>query len=71
MPEFLHILVNGGPVRVSPDTSVAAAVLEGGVNSFHRSVSGQPRASLCGMGICFECGLTIDGELHARSCQII
>jgi D-hydroxyproline dehydrogenase subunit gamma len=25
---------------------------------------------LCGMGICFECRVTIDGREHCRSCQI-
>jgi len=35
------------------------------------ALSGEPRGPLCGMGICFECRLTIDGVPHARSCQIV
>jgi sarcosine oxidase subunit alpha len=34
------------------------------------SVSGEPRGPLCGMGICFECRVTIDGRAHQRACQI-
>jgi len=40
-----------------------------GVSAFRRSVTGEPRGPLCGMGICFECRVTIDGVPHSRSCQ--
>ncbi|HEY4962870.1 MAG TPA: 2Fe-2S iron-sulfur cluster-binding protein [Terriglobales bacterium] len=36
-----------------------------------RSVSGEPRGALCGMGICFECRVSINGRPHCRSCQIL
>jgi sarcosine oxidase subunit alpha len=38
--------------------------------SCHRSVSGEPRAPLCGMGICMECRATVDGVAHVRTCQV-
>jgi sarcosine oxidase subunit alpha len=50
---------------------VSAAVLEAGVTTFRRSVSGEARGPLCGMGICFECRVTIDGVAHVRSCQTL
>ena len=50
---------------------MAAAVLNLGFVAFRRSNSGEWRAPLCGMGVCFECGLTIDGQPHAQSCQIV
>ena len=69
MPD-LSLTVNGVPLSVNEGTSVAAAVLISGVTAFRRSVSGEPRGPLCGMGICYECRVTINGEPHARSCQI-
>ena len=57
-------------VRVAPGTTVAAAALMAGTQT-RVSVSGEPRAPLCGMGICFECRVTINGALHQRSCQIL
>jgi aerobic-type carbon monoxide dehydrogenase small subunit (CoxS/CutS family) len=48
---------------------VAAAVATAGVTAYRRSVRGEPRAPLCGMGICFECRVTIDGQAHRLSCQ--
>jgi hypothetical protein len=62
--------VNGVPVAVAPGTTVAAAVCIAGSHT-RNSVSGQPRAPLCGMGICFECRVTIDGIPQRRSCQIL
>jgi len=64
------IFLNGVPCEVPRNASVAAALLGAGETTFRRSVSGEPRAPLCGMGICFECRVTIDGEAHARSCQL-
>ncbi|MGH9802798.1 MAG: FAD-dependent oxidoreductase, partial [Blastocatellia bacterium] len=39
-------------------------------SAFRRSITGEARAPLCGMGICFECRVTINGQAHSRSCQI-
>jgi sarcosine oxidase subunit alpha len=36
-----------------------------------RSVQGEPRGPLCGMGICFECRATINGQRHCRSCATV
>ena len=70
-PDECSVIINGSPARVKPGSTVATAVLNAGVPFFRRSVSGEPRAPLCGMGVCFECRLTIDGLPHARSCQIL
>jgi aerobic-type carbon monoxide dehydrogenase small subunit (CoxS/CutS family) len=48
---------------------VAAAVALAGVDAYRHSVRGEARAPLCGMGICFECRVTIDGQAHRLSCQ--
>ena len=73
MPEDerrVSLTINGQPLTVSPETTVAAAVLM--VSAYARtSVSGELRAPLCGMGICFECRVTIDGREHQCSCQIL
>jgi len=70
MPETLVLTINGKGVSVPAGASVAAAVAIAGATGFRRSVSGEPRAPLCGMGTCFECRVTIDGRKHCRSCQI-
>jgi sarcosine oxidase subunit alpha len=71
MPAEIQIRVNGRAVRVCAGTTVAAAVMFAGKTAFRRSVTGEPRGPLCGMGICFECRVTIDGVPHSRSCQTL
>jgi sarcosine oxidase subunit alpha len=70
MPETVTLSVNGRPITVPDGSMVAIAVAFYGATMFRRSVTGQARAPLCGMGICFECRVTIDGRPHSRSCQI-
>ncbi len=69
MPD-LSLTVNGIFVSVKEGSTVAAAVFIAGETAFRRSVSGELRGPLCGMGICYECRVTINDEPHARSCQI-
>jgi aerobic-type carbon monoxide dehydrogenase small subunit (CoxS/CutS family) len=64
------VTVNGSPVVVLLGATVAVAVVLAG-QACRTSVSGEPRGPLCGMGICFECRVAIDGNLHARSCQVL
>ncbi|MGH9607027.1 MAG: (2Fe-2S)-binding protein [Terracidiphilus sp.] len=73
MPEptpSVELTIDDTPIVVFPGTTVAAAVLMAGAAA-RTSVSGEPRAPLCGMGICFECRVSIDGAPHQRSCQIL
>lgn len=71
MPDPVSLKVNDIVIAVPAGCTVSAAVLRAGVISFRRSVMGEGRGPLCGMGICFECRLTINGEIHVRSCQTL
>jgi D-hydroxyproline dehydrogenase subunit gamma len=64
-----EIIVNGQPVRVETGATVASALLNAGVAVFRRSSHGDGRGPLCGMGICYECRVTIDGVPHQRACM--
>ena len=70
MPELLTITINGREVQVKSGTVVSAALLTASTPC-RRSVSGQLRTALCGMGICFECRATVDGVAHRRTCQLL
>ncbi|MDQ1472321.1 MAG: D-hydroxyproline dehydrogenase subunit gamma [Bryobacterales bacterium] len=71
MAECIVIRVNGHAISVRDGITVAVALLQADELHFRTSVTGEPRAPLCGMGICFECRVTINGHTHARSCQIL
>lgn len=66
----LGVQVDGQHVEVPEGTSVAAAVARAGAGRFRRSVTGSPRGPLCGMGICFECRVSVDGGPGVRSCMV-
>ena len=65
----VRLMVNGQWVQVPEGASVAAAVAQLASVHFRRSVSGEPRAPACGMGVCFECRVRIDGAPHQRACM--
>jgi len=68
MPE---LEVNGKTFQVRDGATVAAALLALGVPFLRRSIKGEPRAALCGMGICFECRASVDGVPHVVTCQTL
>ncbi len=65
----ITIWVNGSAVKTRAGTTVAAALLNAGV-ACRTSVTGEARTAVCGMGICFECRATVDGQAHRRTCQV-
>ena len=70
MPESVSVQINGAACQVAQGTTVAAALLLADQAS-RISVTGEPRAALCGMGICFECRAIVNGIAHRRTCQIL
>ncbi|WP_199096280.1 2Fe-2S iron-sulfur cluster-binding protein [Dyella sp. ASV21] len=68
MSRLLRLSVNGQSVDVPAGASVAAAIAQATLH-FRRSVRGTPRAPLCGMGVCFECRVRVDGVAHVRACM--
>jgi succinate dehydrogenase/fumarate reductase-like Fe-S protein len=68
MNNAVELTVDGHALRVAPGTSVAAALYLAGDGSSRTSVTGRRRAPVCGMGICQECRVSIDGE-RRLACQ--
>jgi len=68
--DSIALTIDGQPCQVRAGTSVAVAiwVLRGGAT--RRSVTGQLRGPLCGIGICFECRATVDGRPQRITCQL-
>ncbi|MBT8768045.1 (2Fe-2S)-binding protein [Metapseudomonas boanensis] len=67
---MIELCLNGRSLQVATGTTVAAALARGGDGTSRTSVSGQRRAPLCGMGICQECRVTIDGQ-RRLACQTL
>ncbi len=65
---LVEILVDGEPLHVPAEATLAAALVGAGRWAFRRSVRGETRGPICGMGICFECALTVNGVAQTRAC---
>ena len=70
MTAAIRLRIDGRALQVAPGTSVSAAVERatpgrGG----HVSPGGSRRQPLCGMGVCGECRVRIDGHAHRLGCQ--
>jgi D-hydroxyproline dehydrogenase subunit gamma len=70
MTDRVTLSINGKAVTVASGTLVAAAIAQAGMVRFRRSVQGEARGPLCGMGVCFECRVTLNGQAHCRSCLL-
>jgi predicted molibdopterin-dependent oxidoreductase YjgC len=67
---MVEVQVGGTRVRIPAGSSVAAALALHPPGRTRLSVSGQWRAPLCGMGVCHECRVLVNG--HERlACQTV
>jgi hypothetical protein len=61
-------LLDGRTVAFHPGDSVAAAIMRTGELTLRRSRSGEARGLYCGIGVCNECLVTLDGRPNVRAC---
>ncbi|MBB3259001.1 putative molibdopterin-dependent oxidoreductase YjgC [Paraburkholderia bannensis] len=74
MSEMLTLDVDGRSVQVARGSAVVAAIAIATGNAgvvTRESVRGAQRGPLCGMGVCQECRVTIDGVRHRLACQTL
>ncbi|WP_375791883.1 (2Fe-2S)-binding protein [Actinoalloteichus hymeniacidonis] len=66
----LVIEVDGEPVTGVPGQTLAGVLLAAGRDSWRTtSRAGRPRGVFCGIGVCFDCIVTVNGERDVRACQ--
>jgi len=65
------VYIDGEKREVPQGVSVAAALLASGHGPQFRRTSrrAQPRGMFCGMGVCYDCLVTIDGRPEVRACM--
>lgn len=66
----VHATFDGEPISCAPGASVAAALIATGRTGWRTTREGATRGLFCGIGICFDCLVEIDGESGQRSCMI-
>jgi predicted molibdopterin-dependent oxidoreductase YjgC len=63
------ILLDGRPVRAHAGETVATVLIAEGHTATRTTAGGQPRGLFCGMGVCFDCLVVVDGTPNTRACM--
>jgi predicted molibdopterin-dependent oxidoreductase YjgC len=66
--QAVTITVDGIPLQAYLGETIAGALLANGQRAWRRTESGAPRGLFCGMGICFDCLVSVDGVPNVRAC---
>ena len=70
MSNPLTISVDGTPTDGSPGQTIAGVLLTSGRSAWRRtSRASAPRGLFCGIGVCFDCLVTVNGNRDVRACQ--
>jgi len=67
----IHFTFDGQPLTARLGDTIASALYAAGIRSWRRSRQGDERGLLCGIGVCFDCLLSVDGVDNLRACQTL
>lgn len=63
------ISFDGRPVRSADGWTIGAALTAAGIRSWRTTrIAERPRGLFCGIGVCFDCLVTVNGRHSVRAC---
>lgn len=68
-PTPLRIQLDGEPYDGVDGQTLAGVLLGAGRMSWRRGRTGAPRGVFCGIGVCFDCLVTVNGVPDVRACR--
>jgi thioredoxin reductase len=69
MSEKIHFTFEGKPLEGRYGESLAAALVSAGILGFRETSRGEARGIFCGMGVCQDCLVEVDGRPNRRACM--
>jgi len=66
--QAISITVDGVPLPAYEGETIAGALLASGGSAWRHTPHGQPRGLYCGIGLCFDCLVTVNGTPNVRAC---
>ena len=67
----LEMTFEGRTIPAHPGQTVGAALTEAGVRSWRSTRhGGRPRGLFCGIGVCHDCLIAVDGVPNQRACLV-
>jgi predicted molibdopterin-dependent oxidoreductase YjgC len=67
----LSLRVDGETVTAFRGESVAAVLIASGGVVTRSTAGGAPRGVFCGMGVCFDCLVVVNGVANTRACMTL
>ena len=65
----VDVVLDGRTVTAYEGDTVAAVLLADGDVATRTTVGGAPRGLFCGIGVCFDCLVVVDGIPNTRACM--
>jgi hypothetical protein len=65
-----HLRVDDRPIPYRQGDTIASCLMRAGILATRTSLTGDERGIYCGIGICYECLVTVDGTPNVRACQV-
>jgi len=67
--QHFNIEINGRIIETYPGQTIAAVLIAAGIITFRHLADHEPRGLFCGMGVCFDCLVTVNGVPDQRACM--
>jgi predicted molibdopterin-dependent oxidoreductase YjgC len=65
----VSVSLDGRAVTAYEGETVATVLFAEGLVAVRTTVAGEPRGVFCGMGVCFDCLVVVDGVPNTRACM--
>ncbi|MDQ0707385.1 putative molibdopterin-dependent oxidoreductase YjgC [Arthrobacter woluwensis] len=71
LDDAVRFTFDGRDLTAAPGQTVGAALVTNGVTAWRGTrKEGRPRGLFCGIGVCFDCLVTVDGVSNQRACLV-
>jgi D-hydroxyproline dehydrogenase subunit alpha len=68
--DHVPVVFEGRPLAGERGQSLAAALTAASVRVLRETATGAPRGIFCGMGVCQDCLVVVDGQPNRRACMV-
>ncbi|SNU01913.1 2Fe-2S iron-sulfur cluster binding domain-containing protein [Ruaniaceae bacterium KH17] len=68
-PDTVTFTLDGHPMAALEGQTIAGAILGSGHTAWRTTTAGEPRGVFCGIGVCFDCLVTVGDARDVRACM--
>ncbi|WP_083740946.1 (2Fe-2S)-binding protein [Mycobacterium sp. MS1601] len=64
----VQLEIDGVVTHASSGQTIAALLISRGTVSWRVTPAGEPRGAFCGIGVCHDCVVTVNGDAGVKAC---